>query len=397
MSQALSLPQTWYRHSRAYVLGEGREGLAAVLSTKKLLLLALAVLLTIFPATRTLLFQMIGDAYLQVSVFVAATLAIAYLLEKRFAIDTGEFLSRHRKWQVPAASFLGALPGCGGAVMVVTQYVRGSLTFGSVVATLTATMGDAAFLLLAREPQTGLAMWGLGLTVGMISGWAVDLFHAPGYMKGMGTTLQESDGPEAKGPVIGFLEKLWLVCLLPGMVLGIMLAFQVDIDAYFATSWFADPASWFGFLCGALGLTLWMARPNSYGVVPDCNQPVGARVSAETNFITTWVVVGFLAYEVAVVVFNLEPAALFQSYGWVLPLLGVGIGFLPGCGPQVLVTTLYLNGLVPLSAQIGNAISNDGDALFPALALAPKAAILATAYSSIPALIMAYSWFFLFE
>ena len=72
-------------------------------------------------------------------------------------------------------------------------------------------------------------------------------------------------------------------------------------------------------------------------------------------------------------------------------------GFLPGCGPQVIVATLYLNGYIPLSAEIGNAISNDGDALFPAIALAPKAAILATVYSAIPAIIVAYSYLIFFE
>ena len=54
-------------------------------------------------------------------------------------------------------------------------------------------------------------------------------------------------------------------------------------------------------------------------------------------------------------------------------------------------------GFIPLSAQIGNAISNDGDALFPAIAMAPKAAIVATIYSALPALIVAYSWYFLVE
>ena len=39
------------------------------------------------------------------------------------------------------AAALGALPGCGGAIIVVTQYVTGRLSFGSVVAVLTATMG----------------------------------------------------------------------------------------------------------------------------------------------------------------------------------------------------------------------------------------------------------------
>ena len=80
-----------------------------------------------------------------------------------------------------------------------------------------------------------------------------------------------------------------------------------------------------------------------------------------------------------------------------VPLVAILFGFLPGCGPQVVVATFYLNGYIPLSAELGNAISNDGDALFPAIALAPKAAILATLYSAIPALVVAYGYFYLFE
>lgn len=89
--------------------------------------------------------------------------------------------------------------------------------------------------------------------------------------------------------------------------------------------------------------------------------------------------------------------ALFSAWQPMLPLIAILIGFLPGCGPQILVTTFYLNGLIPLSAQLGNAISNDGDALFPAIAMAPKAAILATLYTAVPALLVAYGWYFLME
>jgi hypothetical protein len=78
-----------------------------------------------------------------------------------------------------------------------------------------------------------------------------------------------------------------------------------------------------------------------------------------------------------------------------LPLAGVLVGFVPGCGPQVLVTTLYINGLIPFGALIGNAISNDGDALFPAIALNPRAAVMATAYSAVPALLLGYGFFLL--
>ena len=84
-------------------------------------------------------------------------------------------------------------------------------------------------------------------------------------------------------------------------------------------------------------------------------------------------------------------------YGYLCSISSNSIWFLPGCGPQVVVATFYLNGYIPLSAELGNAISNDGDALFPAIALAPKAAILATLYSAIPALVVAYGYFYLFE
>ena len=50
---------------------------------------------------------------------------------------------------------------------------------------------------------------------------------------------------------------------------------------------------------------------------------------------------------------------------------------------------------IPFSALAANAISNDGDALFPAIALAPRAAIAATAFSVLPALVVAYGFHFL--
>ena len=81
------------------------------------------------------------------------------------------------------AAFLGALPGCGGAIIVVTQYTRGHVSFGSVVAVLIATMGDAAFLLIAREPTTGLLMMAMGFSVGTVTAWAVDAFHGTQFMR----------------------------------------------------------------------------------------------------------------------------------------------------------------------------------------------------------------------
>ena len=121
------------------------------------------------------------------------------------------------------------------------------------------------------------------------------------------------------------------------------------------------------------------------------------RVIKDTNFVTSWVVVGFLSYELAVHILGSGIENWLSVWAPFVPLVAIAIGFIPGCGPQIVVTSLYVTGVVPLSAQLGNSIANDGDALFPALALAPRAALLATVYSAIPAFILAYSYYFLFE
>jgi hypothetical protein len=121
------------------------------------------------------------------------------------------------------------------------------------------------------------------------------------------------------------------------------------------------------------------------------------RTVADTNLVTVWVIAAYLMFELSIYFTGVDLKALFDGWALFTPLMAIIIGFLPGCGPQVLVTTMYLAGYVPLSAQIGNAISNDGDALFPAIAIAPRVAVVATLYSAVPALIISYGWFFIME
>ena len=79
--------------------------------TRLLVLAALALLAASSTETANIIATSLADAYLQVTVFVAATLAIFYFLETWFRIDAAALLARHRIWQVPIAAALGALPG----------------------------------------------------------------------------------------------------------------------------------------------------------------------------------------------------------------------------------------------------------------------------------------------
>ena len=375
---------------------------------RRIRLLVLLTLLTIgfsSPDLAQVVFQATSDAFLQVTVFVAATLALVYSVERAFAFDIGLFLARTQRWQSFIAALLGAAPGCGGAIIVVTQYTRGYVTFGGVVSVLVATMGDAAFLLLAREPMTALGIMALSIVVGTISGIVVDMIHGTGYLRvdtkaAAACDMMAAHGGSKDEPRFGFATQLWLVLVSLGFFAGIFVALQIDLDAHLGGLGQYQPTAWLGFIGGALSLTLFVfARDTKVLSIQSDNMSAGTagRVVHDTVFVTTWVIIGFLSYELAVHFAGAGVERLFATAAPIIPLVAILIGFVPGCGPQVVVTTLYVNGIIPLSAQLGNAIANDGDALFPAIALAPRTALYATIYSAIPALIVAYGYYFLFE
>ena len=361
-------------------------------------LLAGYVMMHVESEFNDILFKAIADAYIQVSTFVAGTFFIFYGIERVLNIDAAAALRKATVWQVPIAAALGALPGCGGAIIVVTQYVSGRLSFGSVVAVLTATMGDAAFLLIAQQPLVGLAMAALGFFVGTLSGWIVNYIHGRDFLLGSLGDRQDVDRVN-KGVSMPYLDRIWLIIILPGLVLAVFVAFQVDVDALFASDYLDKPASLLGVAGGILAVTMQLAP--RFGIRGDtvfsASGTILQRTIADTNFVTVWVIGAYLVFDLSVYFFAIDLKQIFSGFTLFTPMIAILLGFLPGCGPQVLVTTMYLAGILPLSAQIGNALSNDGDALFPAIAIAPKVAVVATLYSAVPAVIVSYGWLFLVE
>ena len=371
-------------NSDSFLLNFSRENLIDLWKARhrRIGILIILFVYSVFPGdlgevTRTSLF----DAYIQVTVFVAATLLLFFSLEHFYQIDIGILMKKGDTWQVPMASLLGALPGCGGAVVVITAFARGNIRLGAMVAALIATMGDAAFLLLAKEPTTYLRLMSISIFAAVISGWTVDRFHRG--------ELYSSEIKHFEKIGIGKLrtrDKLFMAFAAPGLFLGILQLAQVDINN------FGILVTILGLLGAFLSISVWVLSP--INAVSSSDDHPFTRSSEETSFVTVWVIAGFLSYEYAYAFFGLDLEVLAEAAWIFLPILAILVGFIPGCGPQVLVTTLYLNGIIPFAALIGNAISNDGDALFPAIALTPRMAVIATLYSGIPALIISY--FFLF-
>ncbi len=344
----------------------------------------------------------LAETYISVTAFVAATLILLLSIERVLGFNAAQFMEENKNWELPMAAFLGALPGCGGALVVVTHYVNGSLSFGALIAVLTATMGDAAFLILAKEPKTGLMLIVITFSIGWLSGIVVNALHGKDFMRKKDAQNQvEEDykgGGEHELKMLfsdkkwrHWIDTTWMLILAPGVICAVLYAFQVNV---LARSLWGVPLSYAFALFAVLCILSWtlLSGPTGKETSSRDSQSLTWRsVIDDTNFVTAWVVAAFLLFNLTIHVFEIDLQSIFGAAYIFLPLIAIIIGFVPGCGPQILVAATYIGGLIPFSALIGNAISNDGDALFPALALAPRAAMVATLYSAVPALVVSYS------
>lgn len=247
------------------------------------------------------------DAYVQVSVFVAATLMLFYGAERLFNFDIGSALKNARGAQVPLAALLGATPGCGGAVVVVAAYSSGNVGgFGAVVATLTATMGgDAAFLLIATRPDAAIIILPpLSFVVGILSGWIVDRFHSQEYR-----TVTKG-ACEIAPPRIGRIrvtDWTYLALVVPGLIVGGAQLAQVEISHILGV-----PILPIALVGTFLGLVIW-ATSILTAMTNTQDAPPVTRMAEETSFISVWVIGAYLAYDYVAEFGGVDIGLLFQS------------------------------------------------------------------------------------
>lgn len=390
------------RQMNHLTLSKGSIGHQLLVRWRYFLPVLFSVLL-VAPPTRHIVFGVISDAFFQVGVFVLATLCLYHLFAN--IVKNTKIIQTENKpvIQVFFAALLGALPGCGGAIIVMTQFIQGKFSFGAVVAVLTATMGDAAFLLLATIPQDAFLMIIIGFVSGSCTGIVIDLLCGKDYLRNKPTVKIQQPRHQAD-TVTKAATGIWKVILLPALCISILFAFQKDPNEWLNLP--ENTVESFGGFIAIAAIAMWAREKtttdNRYQeFVAEENKAQNndwfIRAVQDTHFVLTWAVLAFVLFELFNVWSGVELLNWFHSFAGVAPLMGILVGLLPGCGPQIIVTSLYVQGAVPFSAQLGNAISNDGDALFPAIALAPKVAIYATLFSTVPAFIIAYGYFFLFE
>jgi len=389
------------------------------------------------------------NSFLQVGVFVGGMLLIFGLINYRTRGGFVRMLGANRRWQPVFGALLGLTPGCGGAIFVMPLFIRNTVTFGTVVATLITTAGDSAFVLIAAQPLYAAITYAVCFAAGVASGYVIDAaglgrrlgciehcyeeaaarhaeieqaIEAPpaapgevllsrdlphfGHEEGDAIDMAIHHRRPARGLTLGHWIThhayfLYWAIVAVGLVLGVLLLFQVDVNQALGIPKIGTVIG-----IGGIILSIVLLVAGHTFLADDSLEEQEHKLfsfretlvhnAGDTAFATTWVFVAYVAYELLVYGLgggSLEAgeekmASLMQAAGLTAVIVAAAIGLIPGCGPQIILVALFTKGMIPFSALLANAISQDGDALFPLIAMNRRSALWATIVTTIPALIL---------
>lgn len=109
-------------------------------------------------------------------------------------------LEKHKGRQIITSAALGLIPGCLGGFAGVSLYSHRMIGFGALLATLIATTGDEAFIMLAKFPGTALLMmcglFVLGIGIGALTEIIVGSMQKKGKMMNIGADRSRDDNYE---------------------------------------------------------------------------------------------------------------------------------------------------------------------------------------------------------
>ncbi|RJU84268.1 MAG: hypothetical protein DWB93_01715 [Candidatus Poseidoniales archaeon] len=375
------------------------------------------------------------DAFLAVTVFVAAMVLLFSWLQYITAGRFVDVIRSNTRWQPIIGALMGITPGCGGAIVMMPMYARGYVTYGTVIATLIATLGDAAFVLIGTAVTDSsfilpvIAVHLISLFVGIFWGYLVDILKiTPRNPLGKFSlnfqdnlaievlvdrkkqdsreVFEDLGREEENGWGYILLHQgytIWWVITALGLIFAIMLLFWSAQDANFALEIDYNPftlhgfITWIGLIGTSLSIILYISQRN--WISDDTEASIGDKLysmretlihsASETAFVTFWVMSAYLIFEFAMLFSNMDQNDL-TSYGdgLIAVIIASLIGLIPGCGPQIIAVTAYTKDVISFPALVANAISQDGDALFPLLARHRVASLWATIHTTIPALIV---------
>lgn len=280
--------------------------------------------------------------------------------------------------QYLGASLFGSAPGCLGAFLSVTFYVRGLISFGAIVACMIATSGDEAFVMLAMFPKTALLLFLLLFLAGLIFGWISDylarqLRIEPCRSCALAKFHFENEQCHC------FDRGIWRrpIKLSPMRVFS-LLSFSAAIVAVGLGLIGPDAWNWMRVtLFTLLFLTLGLVA-----TVPEHflrEHILRHIVRAHLWRVFLWTFGALLITELGTQYWNLD--AFIQNHLGIVFILAAGLGIIPESGPHFIFVMLFASGTIPFSVLFVSSFVQDGHGMLPLLSYSVRDALLIKAFN----------------
>ncbi len=269
--------------------------------------------------------------------------------------------------------FLGAIPGCLGAYTVVSLFSHKVVSFGTLVATMIATSGDEAFLMLSLFPQKAILLFLALSIIGFISGIITDYFTKKFNVDfNLHNHKFEVHEDEARPyfSVSEILTQLKHVTFPRALLVGLLLVLVgIQVNNFIThTGW-----SWINItllLSSLFGLFVVVTVPDHF-----LEEHLWEHVLKKHLLkIFFWTLGTLIAIHLLESFFDV--AHWVESNLWIVLIVAVLVGLIPESGPHLIFVTLFVSGAVPLSILMASSIVQDGHGTIPLLALSKKSFLI---------------------
>lgn len=278
--------------------------------------------------------------------------------------------------QYLGASLLGASPGCLGAFLSVSLYIRGLLSFGAIVACMAATSGDEAFIMLALFPRTALLLFAALFLVGVLSGWISDA---------VAQRLRIRPRPACEEPSFHhedadcrcFDREIWSWPWSLGVPRILTAAALLASLGAVGAGWIGD-APWIRVALLTLlpiVLVVVLTVPEHYLR----KHIVDHIVRRHLGRVLVWTFGALVVLDVCLQYWDV--AGFVDQHMAIVFLTAALLGLIPTSGPHLVFVMLFAQGVVPFSVLFANSVVQDGHGTLPLLSHSARDVMLIKAFN----------------
>lgn len=278
-------------------------------------------------------------------------------------------LSKSKFGQYFLGVLLGAIPGCLGSFTVVSLYSHGVISFGALVATMIATSGDEAYVMLSLFPAQAIMLTVLIVFIGIVVGYFTDVifkkFNLSIKLKLHGFEVHEEESCPCFSPKI-ISKQLKSISFPRALLIGIL-----TILLLLLISGYTEPYEWNWIKVTLLIVTLFALFV--VVTVPDhfLEEHLWKHVLKKHLLrIFLWTFGALLIIHYLQMFLDVD--AWIQTNIWMVLIIAVLIGMIPESGPHLVFVTLFAAGSLPFAILLASSIVQDGHGTIPLLAVSKK-------------------------